>query len=171
MCVITSLITSLQLFHRSTLCGRGGGNSPIPNTSQVCYALLSLVVFSRNPHPHYAYLIDTDQTVLIISPFANYIEAQLTHKRTCIHPLNQDVLPVFSYITMTPPLPPYVPLKDFQNPLAFNSTWTDEYVAIISNICSDHSTHGDHRNGYIVSDDSYIVSDDSYGSKCINVYI
>ena len=41
---------------------------------------------------------------------------------------------------MTPPLPPYVPLKDFQNPLAFNSTWTDEYVAIISNICGDDNT-------------------------------
>jgi len=67
-----------------------------------------------------------NRTVLIISPFANYIEAQLIHNRTCIHPLNQVVLPVFSYITMTPPLPPYVPLKDFQNPLAFNSTWTDE---------------------------------------------
>jgi hypothetical protein len=69
--------------------------------------------------------------VLIISPFASYIEAQLIHNRTCIHPLNQDVLPVFSYITIAPPLPPYVPLKDFQNPLAFNSTWTDEYVMMI----------------------------------------
>ena len=98
---------------------------------------LSIVVFSRIAYPNYACLIDIDRTVLIISPFASYIEAQLIHNRTCIHPLNQDVLPVFSYITIAPPLPPYVPLKDFQNPLAFNSTWTDEYVVMIDIVMID----------------------------------